>query len=77
MTQLGQDTAIETVFEIINEYGFDGLAEAVSILINEAMKIERSAALNAHPWERTDCRKGYANGFKDKTVASRLGNLLL
>ena len=77
MTQLGQDTAIETVFEIINENGLDGLAEAVSILINEAMKIERSAALNAHPWERTDSRKGYANGFKDKTVASRLGNLLL
>lgn len=77
MTQLGQDTAIETVFEIINESGLDGLAEAVSILINEAMKIERSAALNARPWERTDCRQGYANGFKDRTVASRLGNLSL
>lgn len=77
MTQRGQDTAIETVFEIINENGLDGLAEAVSILINEAMKIERSAALNARPWERTDCRQGYANGFKDKTLASRLGNLHL
>ena len=77
MTQLGQDTAIETVFEIINENGLDGLAEAVSILINEAMKIERSAALNARPWERTDCRQGYANGFKDRTLASRLGNLSL
>ncbi len=77
MTQLEQNTAIDTIFEIINENGLDGLAEAVSILINEAMKIERSAALNARPWERTNCRKGYANGFKDKTVASRLGNLLL
>ena len=61
----------------MNENGLDGLAEAVSILINEAMTIERSAALNARPWERTDCRQGYANGFKDKTLASRLGNLRL
>jgi len=77
MTQLLQDTGIEAILEIINENGLDGLGEAVSILINEAMKVERSAALNAMPWERTDTRKGYANGFKDKTVASRLGNLLL
>lgn len=77
MTQLLQDTGIEAILEIINENGLDGLGEAVSILINEAMKVERSAALNAKPWERTDTRKGYANGFKDKTVASRLGNLLL
>lgn len=77
MTQLLQDTGIEAILEIINENGLDGLGEAVSILINEAMKVERSAALNAMPWERTDTRKGYANGFKGKTVASRLGNLLL
>jgi len=77
MTQFGQDTVIETVFEIINENGLDGLAEAVSILINEAMKVERSAVLNARPWERTDSRRGHSNGFKDKTVATRLGNLSL
>lgn len=77
MTQLLQDTGFEAILEIINENGLDGLGEAVSILINEAMKVERTAALNARPYERTVSRKGYANGFKDKTVASRLGNLLL
>lgn len=77
MTQLEHDTVIRTVLEIINENGMDGLGEAVSILINEAMKVERSAVLNARPWERTEGRKGHANGFKDKNVASRLGNLLL
>ena len=77
MTQLDQDTVVKTVLEIINENGLDGLGEVVSILINEAMKVERSAVLNARPWERTEGRTGYANGFKDKNVASRLGSLLL
>ena len=77
MTQQKEDTAIDTVLEIINSNGLEGLGEAVSILINEAMKVERSAVLNAHPWERTGDRTGYANGFKDRAIASRLGNLLL
>ncbi len=77
MTQQKEDTAIDTVLEIINSNGLEGLGEAVSILINEAMKVERSAVLKAHPWERTGDRTGYANGFKDRAIASRLGNLLL
>jgi putative transposase len=61
--------------EIINENGLEGIGEAVSILINEAMKVERSSALNARPWERTEARAGYANGFKNKSVATKLGRL--
>ena len=77
MTQQQEDTTIRTVFEIINAGGMENLGEAISILINEAMKVERSSVLNAHPWQRTDSRTGYANGFKDKTVISKLGKLLL
>jgi len=77
MTQQQEDTTIRTVFEIINAGGMENLGEAISILINEAMKVERSSVLNAQPWERTDSRTGYANGFKDKTVMTKLGKLLL
>lgn len=77
MTQQKEDTTIRTVFEIINAGGMESIGEAISILINEAMKVERSSVLNAQPWERTEDRSGYANGFKDKSVASRLGNLNL
>lgn len=77
MTQRQEDTAISTVLEIINSNGLEGLGEAVSILINEAMKVERSSVLNAQPWERTEARAGYCNGFKDKSIASRLGRLQL
>ncbi len=77
MTQLKEDTIIRTVFEIVNSNGMEGLGEAISILINEAMKAERSSVLNARPWERTENRTGHANGFKDKFVTSKLGKLHL
>ena len=77
MTQQTEDTTIRTVFEIINAGGMENLGEAISILMNEAMKVERSSVLNAQPWQRTDSRTGYANGFKDKTVMTKLGKLLL
>lgn len=77
MTQQMQNTGIETILEIINEFGMDGLEDAISILINEAMKLERSNVLKARPWERTESRAGYANGYKNKSVSTRLGALNL
>ena len=67
MTHGTDYNTIDQVLELINQNGFEGLDQAISILINEAMKIERSKAINAAPWERTVGRKGYANGFKNKT----------
>lgn len=77
MTQRQENTGTQIILEIINEHGLDGLAEAISILINEAMKAERSEVLKAKPWERSESRQGYANGFKAKHVDSRLGKLSL
>jgi transposase-like protein len=39
------------------------------------MKLERSAFLGAAPYERSEQRRGHANGFKPKRVRSRLGEL--
>ena len=41
------------------------------------MRIEREQHLCAAPFERTEQRQGYANGFKSKTVATRVGDLQL
>ncbi len=77
MAHASDSTVLETVLQVLIQEGFEGLAEAIRILINEAMKIERSAVLQAQPYERTALRRGYANGFKPKTVATRLGPLTL
>jgi len=70
-----ENNSIDDVIELIAEQGFSGLSEAVTVLINEAMKIERCRHLEAEPYERTDSRIGYANGFKDKKLKTRLGEL--
>ncbi|MDF2550094.1 MAG: family transposase [Chlamydiales bacterium] len=41
------------------------------------MKIEREQALQAASYERSESRKGYANGFKDKSLQTRFGKLEL
>lgn len=55
--------------------GFDGMAGAIRILLNEAMRLERSDYLQAGPHERSREHQGYANGFKRKSVKTRIGNL--
>jgi len=68
---------ITTALELLTEQGFDGMASAIELLLNEAMKLERSAYLDAAPYERSENRRGHANGFKPKRVKSRLGELEL
>ena len=63
------------VLELLAEEGFEGLAEAMQILLNEAMKLERSQVLGARPYQRTPRRQGYANGFKPRTIHTRIGPL--
>jgi transposase-like protein len=65
------------VLTLLTDHGFEGFANAMQILLNEAMKLEREAALGAQPYERTSARRGYANGFKPKAVETRLGRLEL
>ena len=39
------------------------------------MQAERQQHRNAAPYERSDERRGYANGFKPKAVTTRMGTL--
>lgn len=77
MNNTEEGNAIEEVMEIIIEQGFGGMDQAMTILINEAMKVERSGVLQANAYERTPNRLGHSNGYKQKNVKSRLGNLRL
>jgi putative transposase len=75
MTYPMQTTALDEIMELLAEHGFDGMAQAVRVLLNEVMKLERAQALRAAPYQRTEQRQGYANGFKPKTLHTRLGAL--
>ncbi|MES2706459.1 MAG: transposase [Verrucomicrobiota bacterium] len=49
------------------------LAEGFRLLLNEAMARERSAVLQAQPYERCEGRLGSANGFKPRFLNTRVG----
>lgn len=77
MTHRMQTTALDEIGQLLAEQGFDGLADALRVLLNEVMKLERSAVLGAGPYQRSEGRTGHANGFKPKTVQTRVGALTL
>jgi transposase-like protein len=68
---------IRALIEDLGQNGLNGLNELFSRLFNEIMKAEREKAIEAAPYERTESRKGYSNGFKDKKVQTRFGQLQL
>ena len=55
--------------------GLDSLPELIRILVNNAMQEERNQFLQAGEYERTSERTGYANGYKPKTVNTRVGKI--
>lgn len=72
------NSAIDRVLEILTEHGLEAMATAMQqTLMNEAMKTERSEFLRAAPGERSAERIAHANGFKAKSVRSRVGELAL
>ncbi len=75
MTYEIDNSSFKDIFAIINQQGMSGMADAMQILLNEAMKIERSQYLGAEHYERNLQRTGYANGYKPKTVKTRIGEL--
>ena len=75
MTHGVDSKAIEQVVEVLIDEGLGGMSRAFEILMNEAMKVERSRFLGAGPYERTDARLGYGNGYKPKRIRSRVGDL--
>lgn len=72
-----KDNLVEEIVKGLIGYGADGLRPVLEKLFNASMKIERSQALGATPYERSEERQGYANGFKPKELQTRMGALSL
>ena len=79
MTHQEEATVWHEVVQLLSdsEAGQPRFVAALSLVLNEAMRCERAAALQAQPYERTTARTGYANGYKPKTLATGLGQLEL
>lgn len=75
MTYQGDFTLSGELLEQITAQGFEFLPELIRILLNAAMKAERQHYLGAAPYQHSPERIGHANGYKPKTMATRLGEI--
>lgn len=67
--------SFDMVYNTLAEQGFDGMAQALELILNHGMRIERESYLQAQSYERTGDRISYANGYKPKTINTRVGPL--
>jgi len=74
---MNKHTGLEAALEQLIAQNNEPLLNALQILMNSAMVWERQGVLKAQPYERCEDRRGYANGFKPKTLHTRLGALNL
>jgi transposase-like protein len=75
MTCENEDSAIAALLPLLTSGTEDRLRDALQLLVNAAMLLERQQHLRAAPHERSEARDGHANGFKDKAFQTRLGQL--
>jgi putative transposase len=77
MTHQDECPAIDDLTALLIEHGPAAMASALATLMNHAMQIEREQVLKAESHQRTGDRQGYANGFKPKTLKTRVGQVAL
>ena len=75
MTYQPDFTLPSELLEQIASQGLDFIPELVRILVNAAMRAERENYLGVEPYQRSNERQGHANGYKPKTVQTRMGDI--
>jgi putative transposase len=75
MTYQTDCTLPEELLEQIAQEGLASLPSLIQTVVNQAMQIERQKYLGVGPYERSEERQGHANGYKPKTVATRVGRI--
>jgi putative transposase len=75
MTYREDFTLPAELMEQVSKQGFEVLPELIQVIINTAMQAERQQHLKAAPYQHTEARQGHANGYKPKTVHTRVGDI--
>lgn len=75
MTYLDDFTLPAGLLEQVKEQGLDVLPELIRVILNTAMQAEREQHMNAEPYQRTLERAAHANGYKPKSVRTRVGEI--
>lgn len=77
MTRKRQDTDVLAIWQEAGEAGDDGLRRLVQSVVQQVLEAEMTAFIGAEPYERNGARRGYRNGYKPRTLKTRVGELEL
>jgi putative transposase len=77
MAHQNEDNPLAALLPLLTNGGQSAnpLADALAVLLNAAMLYEREKHIGAAPYERKEDRNCQANGFKDRSLSTRLGDL--
>ena len=73
--QKNEDTGILGILQASSGNGDDPIKALLRHTIQQLLEEELTAFLNAEPYSRTDERRGYRNGYKARTLKTRVGRL--
>lgn len=69
------DNVLSLLFQLLVGKKEEAFQEILSTIYNVVMSLERENHLRAGNYERKDGRDGYANGYKPRTLQTRIGTL--
>ena len=72
-----EDTGILWILQASSGNGDDPIKGLLRHTIQQVLEEELTAFLNAEPYTRTEERRGYRNGYKPRTLKTRVGQLEL
>ena len=75
MTYRDDITLPAELLEQVQTQGLDALPELMRVILNTAMQAEREQYMKAAPYQRTIEREAHANGYKPKTLRTRVGEI--
>jgi len=66
--------------DVLQDYLIDqetGLKELLTWFLNQVMLLEALQQTGAEPYQRTDCRRSHRNGYKKRSLKTRVGEITL
>lgn len=72
-----EDSKLVEVIQASSGNGDDPIRSLVRHTIQQVLEEEMTSFLNAEPYDRTDERRGYRNGYKPRVLKTRVGRLEL
>lgn len=77
MARPAKHTDVFSVWQQAAQEGDDGMRRLVERVVQEVLESEITRFLQAEPYERTQERRGYRNGYKPRLLKTRVGTIEL